>query len=368
MGKYRGVAHYKCNLQFKKPKFTPVILHNLAGYDFYLFVKNLGKTEGKIKCIPNNEKSYISFSKDILVASSHDKEDEFKEFRKVCFENDDLYPAWYYTAPVLARDAALKQTPRSAYKPSESSDDSDNETLRSDSIKDKLNEFLSIRDISPIRSKPKTTWHLTKERTKRHYVRRARQAVPGVIEEIVPEDTRSLWEALLSSKACGFPLDTKDHADVTLIEALTGYYNNAGPWITRRKILSILADIISFKWLKKWIPDLTCYRFDIARDHQLLHGRGALVSTTQYTRTYIAPGQLSHFINFITSTHIIQDLPFSEKKLKLSSNEELTIPNVIRSVIPAQIVSQYEELCRSCTMSDFLSNVIEITVQNLEKL
>ena len=30
-GKYRGAAHAKCNLQFKKPKFTPVIFHNLSG-------------------------------------------------------------------------------------------------------------------------------------------------------------------------------------------------------------------------------------------------------------------------------------------------------------------------------------------------
>ena len=66
-GKYRGAAHVKCNLQFKKPKFTPVIFHNLAEYDSHLFVKNLGKTEGNIKCIPNNEEKYISFSKDIVV-------------------------------------------------------------------------------------------------------------------------------------------------------------------------------------------------------------------------------------------------------------------------------------------------------------
>ena len=53
-GKYRGAAHVKCNLQFKKPKFTPVIFHNLSGYDAHLFVKNLGKSEGNIKCIPNH--------------------------------------------------------------------------------------------------------------------------------------------------------------------------------------------------------------------------------------------------------------------------------------------------------------------------
>ena len=60
-GKKSGAAHVKCNLQFKKPKFTPVIFHNLSGYDSHLFVKNLGKSEGNIKCIPNNEEKYISF-------------------------------------------------------------------------------------------------------------------------------------------------------------------------------------------------------------------------------------------------------------------------------------------------------------------
>ena len=69
-GKYRGAAHVKCNLQFKKPKFTPVIFHNLSGYDAHLFVKNLGKSEGNIKCIPNNEEKYISFSKDIVVSET----------------------------------------------------------------------------------------------------------------------------------------------------------------------------------------------------------------------------------------------------------------------------------------------------------
>ena len=44
--KYRGVVNYKCKLQFKKPKFTPVIIHNLAGYDSHLFIKNLDNIRG----------------------------------------------------------------------------------------------------------------------------------------------------------------------------------------------------------------------------------------------------------------------------------------------------------------------------------
>ena len=72
-GEYRGAAHSLCNLQFRKPKFTPILFHNLSGYDSHLFIKNLGKTEGKIDCIPNNEERYISFSKDIKVFNYTDK-------------------------------------------------------------------------------------------------------------------------------------------------------------------------------------------------------------------------------------------------------------------------------------------------------
>ena len=53
-----------------------MIFHNLSGYDSHLFVKNLGKSEGNIKCIPNNEEKYISFSKEIDVGEYVNKKGE----------------------------------------------------------------------------------------------------------------------------------------------------------------------------------------------------------------------------------------------------------------------------------------------------
>ena len=41
--------------------------------------------------------------------------------------------------------------------------------------------------------------------------------------------------------------------------------------------------------------------------------------------------QLDHFITFITSGHLIQDLPFGEKRLKLTSGKEIKVPNIIRT-------------------------------------
>ena len=63
-GKLRGAAHQSCNLKFQRPKFTPVFFHNLQNYDAHLFVRALGLMDEvlSIKCIPNNDEKYISFS------------------------------------------------------------------------------------------------------------------------------------------------------------------------------------------------------------------------------------------------------------------------------------------------------------------
>ena len=37
-GRFRGAAHNSCNLNYKKPKFIPVVFRNLSGYDSHLFI------------------------------------------------------------------------------------------------------------------------------------------------------------------------------------------------------------------------------------------------------------------------------------------------------------------------------------------
>ena len=35
-----GAAYESCNLNYKVPKFLPMIFHNMVGYDAHLFIKN----------------------------------------------------------------------------------------------------------------------------------------------------------------------------------------------------------------------------------------------------------------------------------------------------------------------------------------
>ena len=132
----------------------------------------------------------------------------------------------------------------------------------------------------------------------------------------------------------------------TLMESLVNCYNNASHWSTRRQILSIMADKVSFPILNGWIPGLTRYRFNVVRHHTLLHGRGSPVTVGKATRVRISADKLDHFLTFITSSQIIQDLPFGEKTMKLSSGKKITVPNVVRTLVPEQVAQQYQSYCQ----------------------
>ena len=80
-GRYRGPAHNRCNLKYRKPKSISVFFHNLSGYDSHLFIKKLGTPDKNenIDCIPNNEEKYISFSKTIVTGQYTNKKGEVKD-------------------------------------------------------------------------------------------------------------------------------------------------------------------------------------------------------------------------------------------------------------------------------------------------
>ena len=61
-GKYRGAAHWNCNINLKVSNKLVVIFHNLKGYDSHLIFKELSKFNCNVDVIPNGLEKYMSFT------------------------------------------------------------------------------------------------------------------------------------------------------------------------------------------------------------------------------------------------------------------------------------------------------------------
>lgn len=112
-----------------------------------------------------------------------------------------------------------------------------------------------------------------------------------------------------------------------------------------------MADKVTFQTVKKWIPDLTWYRFRTARKHTLLHGRGVPPPQTIKIVVVVVvdiPNKIvrvTHtgrpLLGFHYKSSRYPGFSFGDKTITLSTSEVVTVPNVIRMLIPESIVKQY---------------------------
>lgn len=218
----------------------------------------------------------------------------------------------------------------------------------------KLNEFLRScgeGSIGPCKKR----WVEASERTKMGHVMKAKAVVEAGLDVIVPGDAGHLWEALRDSgvmeRELGLAKESPE--EQKYLNALAESYHNASSWETRRQILSIMADIVTYKRIQHYIPGLTEYRFKMARRHALQYGRGVEVPSTKSPRLRIEQTKLDHFLAYITSPHVTQDLPFGQRYLRLSNGQVLETPNVIRAIIPSRLVKQYKSYCEETGFEPF---------------
>lgn len=222
-------------------------------------------------------------------------------------------------------------------------------TDETDEQKSKLNDFLMFCKVKPQGNTSWLEWASASESTKRYYLDHAADAVAAVLKVLSAENASHIWEALQSSKVVNERLNIDSSSlpsERAYLEALAESYKIASSWDTRKQILSIIAGVASYKAACEFIPGLTSYRYTVASLHHLQYGRGAPVPVEHSTRLRIEREQLDHFLGFITSPHLVQDLPFGEKVLVLSTGDTVTVPNVIRTMIPQRISQQYTRFCQ----------------------
>ena len=93
-----------------------------------------------------------------------------------------------------------------------------------------------------------------------------RQAVGAVLEEVAPNQSAQLWKTLVSYKSLEPQESSSDseeeddeNVDHVLMATLSDCYMNMGTWQVLCQMLSIVADKLAFRTMKRWIPGLTWY-------------------------------------------------------------------------------------------------------------
>ena len=106
-GKFRGTAHWSCNINLQLTKNIPVIFHNLRGYDSHLIFDELKKFDVKIVVIPKRLEKYMAFFVNknlVFIDSMQFTNSGLKKLIKNLSDNDFKY----LTEEFVSKNKALK--------------------------------------------------------------------------------------------------------------------------------------------------------------------------------------------------------------------------------------------------------------------
>ena len=208
-----------------------------------------------------------------------------------------------------------------------------------------LDKFLQHANLQPLGSVLTRPWDTVSKKTQLHYRRKTSKIIAEILRIVAPESASSLWSAIKKDDDVMEQLEDPKLDDDFLL-ALAESYKQASKPDTRRQLLSLIAGKISHTQLSKYIPDVTRYQYTAARKYTREVGADFAINQSQQHRTKVDITKVEHFIDFITASNILQDLPFGRKILKLSNNEKIEIPHVIRTLIPSRLIAQYNEFCK----------------------
>ncbi|CAC5403616.1 unnamed protein product [Mytilus coruscus] len=162
----------------------------------------------------------------------------------------------------------------------------------------------------------------------------------NIFEYGVRRSTQKTSIYLLTRKKCGNEVD----AFFLLLASGATVADNILQYSKYRQILSVLSKTLSFQGMSQKIQGITEYRYYIAKKHSSVYGCALPSPNTEHHRQRMDPPKLDIFLDFITSSHIIKDLPFGDK-MRLSSGKITETHNVIKCMAPAAIIQQFKQYC-----------------------
>ena len=100
-------------------------------------------------------------------------------------------------------------------------------------------------------------------------------------------------------------------------------------------------------------PGLSKRQIDDARTHADLRGPGKHVSPPEIHRMRLETTKTDHFLEFISTSSLLQDVSYGKKTIKLDSGEKVLVPAAIRTITPSRIIKQYQSYCDSVDFKSY---------------
>ena len=208
-----------------------------------------------------------------------------------------------------------------------------------------LQWFVDECSFGSLGSVMKRPWTDATSKIRECYIRKASTIISEFLKTVAPHSAPELWEAVRGKNEVSHLLGSVHNGSDLLLAAVESY-KQAYTSDNRRQLLSLVASNVTYAELVAHISRLTRYEFTAARRHTLEVGAGLTAqSEAKQIREKVDPVKIDHFLDFITSSTIVQGLPFGRKTLALSSDTKIDIPNVIRTVLPCRLIKQYNQYC-----------------------
>ena len=161
----------------------------------------------------------------------------------------------------------------------------------------------------------------------------------GVVKSIAPGNASWLYQQVMQRR---IRLQAAEGiVEDTLVARLVILYEEAAYWYTRQQILSLFVNDYSKSEILALIPGLSKWRIDEAGKHAFQTKPGQPIDPPRITRCRLDVVKVDHFLDFLSSPSVLQDVAYGTRTLKLESGESLEIPNMVRTVISSHLVRMY---------------------------
>ena len=201
-------------------------------------------------------------------------------------------------------------------------------------------EALSGGRISPVRFQLNQPISDVARSTRIYIKRKSKEILETAPECIAPEQSAELLSLVTETSTI-----EKESPEEKVVKNLVSLYDETRSWYTKRTILSIFVNQYTKSQLKTMIPGLTDWRIDQARKHVAVVGVGIQEERDPVIRYRLDGEKVDHFLDFISSPIYARDVAFGTRKLKLSSGEDIEIPNLVRTVINSRMINVYQAYC-----------------------